>query len=47
MKNKNEGHIYIVKVVGNSCCGYGCLAPLSNFFQLYRDEEHRTNYKHA
>jgi len=25
MKYRNEGHIYIVQVVGNSCCGYGCL----------------------
>lgn len=32
MKYKNEGHIYIVQVVGNSCCGYECLAPLSKFF---------------
>ena len=26
--------------------GYECLAPLSTKFQLYSDEEHRTNYKH-
>jgi len=30
MKYRNEGHIYIVQVVGNSCCGYGCLSTTFN-----------------